>query len=138
MELDPAILLTAVRHGALATLLDGHPYASLVACAASRGAPLFLLSDLAEHTRNLARDPRASLLVVEEGGGDPLARARATFVGRCVPAAREEVEADYLCAHPEAAGYLELRDFRFWRLEVQAVRTIGGFGAMKWSPARPA
>src|SRR5262245_41328877 len=63
---DAETLLCAARHGALATLLpDGQPYASLVACAASAGAPVLLLSELAEHTRNLRRDPRASLLVAE-------------------------------------------------------------------------
>ena len=35
------------------------------------------LSDLAEHSRNLAADPRASLLVTDDRPGDPLAHARA-------------------------------------------------------------
>src|SRR5512147_861231 len=44
----------------------GHPFASLVPFAVSRdGEPLLLLSELAQHTRNLAADPRASLLVYD-------------------------------------------------------------------------
>jgi putative heme iron utilization protein len=130
-------LLASGRHAALATLLDdGHPYASLVAFAADDRGPVLLLSDLAEHTRNLRRDARASLLLAEPGADDPLARPRATFVGRCAAAARGEVAALYLARHPEAAGYLELRDFSFWRLEVEAVRFVGGFGVMSWTPSR--
>jgi heme iron utilization protein len=138
MELDANALLSTARHGALGTLLDGNPYVSLVAVATSAGRPVFLLSHLAEHTKNLARDPRASLLIAEAGEGDPLARGRATFLGKCTPAPREEVGAAYLAVHPEAAAYLEMRDFGFFRLEVQAVRTIAGFGAMGWTPRRPA
>jgi putative heme iron utilization protein len=138
--MDPAAadLLSAARHGALATLTgDGHPYASLVALASEGGEPLFLLSELAEHTRNLRRDARASLLVASAAGGDPLALPRATFVGRCVPESDGELAAVYVAAHPSAASYLEMKDFGLWRLRVEAVRTIGGFGVMGWSPGRP-
>ena len=133
--MDPrsAALLARCRHGALATLLGEQPYASLVACADGGGAPVFLLSELAEHTRNLRRDPRASLLLAAADAADPLAADRATFVGRCVEAARDDVAAAYLAAHPEAASYLEMKDFGFWRLEVEAVRFIGGFGVMGWT-----
>ena len=34
-----------------------------------------------EHSRNLAADPRASLLASAEGAGDPLALARVTVLG---------------------------------------------------------
>lgn len=126
-------LLTAARHGSLATLLDdGTPYASLVACAALGNEPIFFLSALAEHTKNLRRDARASLLLWDDGDGDPLARGRATYIGRCVEAPDDDVADAYLEAHPEARAYLEMKDFRFWRLRVEAVRTIGGFGVMGW------
>ena len=74
---------TALK-GALATLdrETGHPYASLVLVATEPdGAPILLLSRLALHTRNLERDPRASLLLDGYGwpgrpprrrAGDPL------------------------------------------------------------------
>jgi putative heme iron utilization protein len=134
-------LLAAARHGALATLLDdGTPYASLVACAAVGGEPVFLLSALAEHTKNLRRDPRASLLIVDGGegdAGDPLAHGRATLVGRCAEAEASEVSEAYLAAHPEAAPYLAMKDFRFYRLRVEAVRTIAGFGVMGWKRGGP-
>src|SRR5438128_1072480 len=61
-------LLTAGGSAALATLTpDGGPFASYVVTApAADGSPLMLLSRLAEHTKNLDRDPRASLLLVRE------------------------------------------------------------------------
>ncbi len=56
-------LIRARGHAALATSLGGWPYVSLVATACDVDAsPLLLLSDLATHTKNLAAEPRVSLL----------------------------------------------------------------------------
>jgi len=71
-------------HAALATTLAGRPYVSLVASACAIDAsPLLLLSDLAQHTRNLDADPLVSLLFEDTGGHpDPLAGPRLTLLGR--------------------------------------------------------
>jgi len=57
-------LLRGCRSGSLSTAMavsDGWPYASLVTYATDiDGCPLFLLSTLADHTRNIAADPRAA------------------------------------------------------------------------------
>jgi len=127
-------LVTKGKFGALSTLAKGHPFGSLVAYALVGRAPVLLLSELAEHTQNLRSDGRASLLVVEPGA-QPLALGRVTLLGRCAAAAREEVEAGYLAAHPEAAAYLAMRDFGFWRLEIESARYVGGFGRMGWITA---
>ena len=61
-------LLAATRTGALATVSvdGGFPFGSLVAYAVDDvGRPLLCLSDLAEHSRNLAADSRASLMASE-------------------------------------------------------------------------
>ena len=57
-------LLRASRAGALATVADGQPFASLVtpACAPDLSV-LLLLSDLSEHTRHLRAEPRCSVMV---------------------------------------------------------------------------
>jgi hypothetical protein len=123
-------LVRTGKFGALSTLgKGGHPFGSLVAYATT--APILLISDLAEHTQNLRADPRAALLVVATGP-EPLAQGRVTLMGRCTPAVRAEVEADYLAAHPSASAYLALGDFGFWRLAVESVRYVGGFGKMGW------
>ena len=75
---------TALK-GALATLdhATGHPYASLILLATEPGgAPTFLISRLALHTRNLEKDSRASVLIHDTGGlGDPLTGGRLTLTG---------------------------------------------------------
>ena len=141
-------LLAASRTGALATVaLDGgFPFGSLVAYAVDgAGRPLLCLSDLAEHSRNLAVDPRASLMVSATGShslspggaGDPLALARVTVLGSVVELRDDERSAAldaYRERHPDAF-YAAFDDFRLYRLDVASVRYVGGFGRMSWVSA---
>ena len=132
-------LASRVPVGSLGTLSlspPGYPYGSFVTFALSDGNPVFLISTMAEHTKNLLADPRASLLVAEPGEGDPLARARATLIGPCtkMPAgeSRDRARAAFLAAHPDSAYYLDFGDFALFSLQVTAVRYIGGYGRMSW------
>jgi len=125
-------LLRLAATGGLASLdAGGAPFASLVTVATTiAGEPLFLLSDLAVHTANLKRDSRASLLLVEPGGegGDPLAGARLTLVGRVAVDADRSSRDRFLAHHEEAAGYAGFADFAFYRLVVAGAHLVAGFG----------
>jgi putative heme iron utilization protein len=133
------------RRAALGTVARepaGYPYTSLVIYGLDdQGQPLFLLSSLAEHTRNLQSDPRGSLLVTEPlvPGGDPLALGRVTLLGRLglVPEAeREAAGRCFFAAHPGTEYYLGMKDFAFYRLAVESLRYIGGYGRMSWVEAK--
>jgi heme oxygenase (biliverdin-IX-beta and delta-forming) len=136
-------LLAAERHAVLATLSasrDGWPFASVAPYALSEdGEPLLLLSDLAEHTRNVRADPRASLFV-QDGAcvTDPQAGCRVTILGQVEPVGETELATArqaYLARHPQAAEYVPLGDFRLYVLRVREARFIGGFGDMGWIDA---
>ena len=130
-------LVARIPTGTLCTLAlepAGYPYGSFVTVAFDKGNPVFLISGLAEHTRNLERDPRASLLVAESGADDPLANGRVTLLGLCTRVEGDDASARaaFLAVHPNAAYYADFRDFAFWTLQVDAVRYIGGYGRMSW------
>jgi hypothetical protein len=112
----------------------GGPYASLVAPAPDMaGVPLLLLSDLAQHTRNLAADPRASLLVDGTAGYDvPLAGPRASLQGRLRLDDTSATRGRYLRWQPQAAQYAGLSDFRIYRLELTGAHLVAGFGRVHW------
>jgi len=128
-------LIARISTGTLCTLAiepAGYPYGSFVTVAFENGNPIFLISALAEHTKNLERDRRASLLVAEGGSADPLANGRVTMLGPCTRVEGEgaSARAAFLAAHPNSAYYADFRDFAFWRLHVDSVRYIGGYGRM--------
>ncbi|GLK78660.1 HugZ family protein [Methylopila turkensis] len=123
-------LVRAARRAGLATLdASGSPYVSLVAVAtAPDGAPLLLVSDLARHTANLKRDPRASLLFAEVGGGDPLAHPRVTLFGAVERIDKQAGRGRWLARQPESAGYFDFADFRMLRLAPEGAHLVAGFG----------
>jgi hypothetical protein len=116
--------------------LPGHPMGSLAPFALTReGRPVFFVSRLAEHTRNVAGDPRACLTVLEPGGADRQAVARASVLGevRPVPATDEPVAAArFFALLPQQEAYRSFGDFSFRWLEPARVRWIGGFGEIHW------
>jgi putative heme iron utilization protein len=132
-------LMRSQDRGSLATLLagDGTPYASLVLYATLPDAtPVLLLSALAEHTKNLKSDPRASLLVDGTAGlADPLTGARATLVGRLEAIDDPSARARYLARHPSAETYAGFGDFRFYALRFARAHLVAGFGRIHWIDA---
>jgi len=118
--------------GGLATLgADGAPFASLAAVATTpEGEPILLLSDLALHTVNIKRDPRASLVLVAPGGegGDPLAGARLSVSGTIAVDENANHRRRFLARHEEAAGYSAFKDFNLYKITIAAAHLVAGFG----------
>lgn len=125
------LIRTALK-GSLATLDhdSGHPYASLILVATEPdGTPVFLISRLARHARNLERDPRASVLLDGTGGlGDPMTGGRITVTGMARPSSSPTALRRFLARHPSAEGYAKFPDFSVYALEPTGAHFIGGFG----------
>jgi len=138
---------TLVRQARSATLCtvardpEGFPYGSLVTVATdSAGRPLFLLSTLAEHTRNLIAQSAASVLLTEplDAHDQPLAVGRVTILGPCTRVPEAETSAvreTFLAQQPSSSYYVDFKDFAFYRLEPTSLRYVGGFGRMSWVTA---
>jgi hypothetical protein len=96
-------------------------------------SPLLLLSDLAAHTRNLMREPRAALLF--DGSGElaePLTGERVTVLGVAEPVRDDRALERYLRRHPSAEMYRGFGDFRLWRLTPERGQLVAGFGKIAW------
>ncbi len=129
---DVKRLMRLARTGALATLeaKGGAPLTTLLGVASDfDGAPLFLMSTLSRHTRNLAGDPRASLLLTgRHERGDPLNHPRVTLSGRVERCAAPRAKIRYLQRNPKAGLYAGFADFALYRLRIDDVHFNGGFG----------
>jgi putative heme iron utilization protein len=137
-------LVAGSNRGVLSTVaLDpaGYPFGSVATYAIDEaGRPIVFVSTMAEHTRNVSADPRASLIVTEPfpEGSDPLAAGRVTMIGDLLEVSGDErpaVRDTYLAANPASAYYIDFGDFSFWRLELRSVRYVGGYGRMSWVEA---
>jgi putative heme iron utilization protein len=123
-------LMRSRGHAALGTSLAGRPYVSLVAAACdSDASPLLLLSDLAQHTRNLAAEPSLSLLFEDVGGyADPLAGPRLTLLGRAERSEDPRALARFTARHPASASYAGFADFHLYRVAIERGHLVAGFG----------
>jgi putative heme iron utilization protein len=130
-------LLRSLDRASLATSFAGAPYVSLVlAATAPDGAPLLLLSDLAQHTVNIAADPRIALLFDGTAGHDePLTGPRVTLLGRVERSDDARLRGRFLARHPGAALYAGFADFRLYRIAVARAHLIAGFGRIDWIEA---
>lgn len=119
---------------------SGYPFASTVDFATDAdGHPIFCLTPLAMHTRNLAYNSRASLTVKMNGWGG-LANARVTIFGdvhRLPPeyqaAANEVFKAKYEARKEDIDLEDRWGDYTFYRMNnVIDVYFVGGFGTLNW------
>lgn len=130
-------LIRGTDRAALATMdrdTDRWPYASLVLAACDHGAaPLLLISDLAEHSKNIAADSRLSLLFDGTAGLDEtLTGTRASVLGRAERCDDEDLLGRFVARHPSAAGYAGFADFHLYRVRIERAHLVAGFGAIDW------
>ncbi|AWJ94854.1 heme iron utilization protein (plasmid) [Azospirillum baldaniorum] len=112
----------------------GWPYPSLVQVAFDLdGTPLLLLSTLADHTKNIARDPRVGLLFDGTAGlAEPLSGPRLSVLGRAERSEEPRHRARFLARHPGAGLYAGFADFSLYAVSVERAHLVAGFGRVRW------
>jgi len=136
IHLEAARLVLAQRWAAVATGGANGPLASMIAYAPEPNLSglIILVSQLAQHTRDMLATPRVSLAVTapDTGEGDPQLLPRASLQGTVAEIARDSdsfatAAATYVKRFPQSAMRFELADFVLLRLVVDEVRFVGGF-----------
>ncbi|UKJ77284.1 HugZ family protein [Azospirillum brasilense] len=113
---------------------SGWPYPSLVQVAFDLdGTPLLLLSTLADHTKNIARDPRVGLLFDGTAGlAEPLSGPRLSVLGRAERSEEPRHRARFLARHPGAGLYAGFADFSVYAVSAERAHLVAGFGRVRW------
>ncbi|XP_023543214.1 glutamyl-tRNA reductase-binding protein, chloroplastic-like [Cucurbita pepo subsp. pepo] len=106
---------------------EGYPSGSFVdfACDAD-GTPILAVSSLAEHAKNLATNPKCSLLVAKEP--EDRGTLVVTLHGDAVAVPEEDrlaVRAAYLSKHPNAF-WVDFGDFQFVYIKPKVIRYVSG------------
>lgn len=132
-------MIDLVKEGKVATLstnYDKVAFGSLTPYVLdNKGRPIIFVSDLALHTKNFKKDPKCSLMVAKIDKDDIFNSARITFIGKMVKVSDkelEEIKKLYLARHKSAEDFVELEDFSFYRLEIEKIYWVGGFGDIEW------
>ena len=115
--------------------VEGYPFGSIAPYVLDYdGQPAILISEIAQHTRNIKHNNRVSLTVFDPLSEDPQAGSRLTWIGDAEPIERSEtdIRERYLRYFPSAESYFETHDFSFYRIRLKRARFIGGFGQIFW------
>ncbi len=118
--------------------VEGFPFGSITPyCFDRRGHPAIFISGIAQHTKNIGRDPRVSLTVAESGAENSQAGGRVTFLGRAERVSDDGGDAvrRYWRHFPEAEYYRKTHDFDLYAVRPVRARFIGGFGKIHWVSA---
>ena len=145
MDVTPLAVraLLSCRQAVMATQsgsIPGFPLTSVVPFGlAADGRMILLLSDLAQHSRNLELDHRVSLMLHDDQEQNWQAATRLSVLGHMQPlrpepnsAAYHALCADYYRSHPEAIDLDQRDDFRFWQLTPLRFRLIYSVGQVCW------
>jgi putative heme iron utilization protein len=146
-DINPAALCREIIRGAdratLATMAvrgkagtnGPWPYASQVLTTCDRqGNPLLLISDLADHTRNIRNDARVSLLYSGPAVDEPLG-PRVSLQGEAEQLDKGPLLETYLQRHPSAKIYADFSDFHLFRVRPVRAHLVAGFGKAYWVEA---
>ena len=115
--------------------VEGYPFGSIAPYALDYdGQPAILISEIAQHTRNIKHDQRVSLTVFDPRAEDPQAAGRLTWIGdaEAIDPLETDIRERYLRYFPSAESYFETHDFSFYRIHLRRARFIGGFGQIFW------
>ena len=134
-------LLMTVGKASLATLhpKSCRPYSSLVLiCPDAAGYPVMMLSDLADHVKNIQADGAASLML-DGTDGESLAGPRVSVEGEIQKITAEDeitaLKSAFVARHPEAQIYADFTDFNLYRMQANRFHLIAGFGRIHWLDA---
>lgn len=138
LHLEARQFLRSTRSAILSThsaKFEGYPFGSVAPFVLDHQCqPVILISNIAEHTKNIAANAKVSLLVFA-GAEDLQANARLTLLGTAHAINKNEdadLRARYLRYLPQASGYFDMHDFAFYRVQIESCRYIAGFGKMGW------
>lgn len=137
---EARLFLRGTRSAVLSThsaRFEGYPFGSIAPFVLDHaGNPLILISTIAEHTKNIRKNPRVSLIAFDPAAPDMQAGARLTLLGEAVVADKQDgaLRGRYLRYFPMAEKYFDMHDFLFHRIEIHQARYISGFGNIHWIP----
>lgn len=123
----------------LSTMGEHSPETSMCPYAVYKDDIILHLSGLAKHSKNIQHNQHVGLMICtpETPDSSPLALARIGFTGiiEAVPQAEHEAyQQAYLKHIPNAEPLFSFPDFTLYRIKVDTVHWVGGFGKARKVP----
>jgi len=133
-------LLRNSKLGILSTIskkYKDYPFGSLATYVTCRDRSVyFYFSDIAQHTINFKNNKKVCFTIIgNKKNSDLQNNERLSLIGNIYKIDNGEIEYCKDVFHnifPESKGYEKFHGFNFYRLEINNIRWIGGFGKIAW------
>ena len=140
IELNAVKLLRESNIGILSTnsaKFENYPFGSLVSYSTSRSRSIYLyISTLAQHTKNIKNSNKVCLTIANvNNSGDKQDSPRLSLLGKVDLVEGDEIkycEQSYYSLIPNSINYKKMHDFSFYKISIDSIRWIGGFGEISW------
>ncbi len=136
---DIQSLIASTHIAFLSTMGERSPETSMCPYAILNSDIVLHLSGLAKHTKNIQNNTNVGLMICtpETPDSSPLALARISFTGIIEPVPQAEqgtYQQAYLKHIPDAEPLFSFPDFTLYRIKVDSVHWVGGFGKARKIP----
>jgi len=139
-EYNAVKLFRNSQAGVLSTISQrnkGYPFGSYTTFMSGRDRSLyFYLSDIAQHTINFKKNSKASLTIVNQNTkGDKQNSQRLSLLGDITNLTKQETKnykEKFHIIFPESKKYADFHGFNLYKMELNDIRWIGGFGKIGW------
>lgn len=112
--------------------VPGYPFGSVTPFVLSNeNVPIILISDIAQHTKNLKADSKCCLTIFSNQT-NAQNNFRITIIGDGEINEDEKIGQKYFNFFPESKNYFKTHNFFFYTIRPKRVRFIAGFGDIHW------
>ena len=133
-------LLRTASEGVLSTISvqkNGYPFGSFSTFGTCESRSVIIYaSDLAQHTKNISNNKKVSFTLFNSNNvSDKQNSERLTLLGLMQKVSNEEyleVSERFFSFFPKSRAYSNMHDFNFYKISIEHVRWIGGFGEIAW------
>lgn len=128
--------IKSFNSGVLSTIsldVEGYPFGSVVPyCLSEKVEPVILISNIAQHTKNINANSKVSITIFDKNQGDVQANTRITYIGDAIQDNDPYLKDKYINSVNDSIKYFEFHDFSIYKIVLKKVRFINGFGKIYW------
>lgn len=121
------------KSAVLGTLMDGHPYGSVVPFVRYENKIIIYISTLAQHYKNIASNSKASFTLYDSSKENPQSEKRICLMGEAkISQADFEYQDLYFEQFPNSKNFSQTHGFYFCEIAISKAHFIQGFGKINW------
>lgn len=121
------------KSAVLGTLMEGHPYGSIVPFVRYENKIIIYISTLAQHYKNIVNNSNVSFTLYDSSKENPQSEKRICMIGEAkIQQGDFEYKDLYFAKFPNSKNFSQTHGFYFCEITISKAHFIQGFGKINW------